>query len=601
MSAKKKQSGSGVSRRKFLQAAGAAGALLALGPGAARGKSRTAPGTAKQAGGKPVDGPYNILFILTDQERYFPAQTYPTGYSLPGREGLQKSGLTFANHHINAAVCTSSRSNIYTGQHIQHTKLFDNMDMPWQKSLGHDIPTLGDLLAKAGFHPAYLGKWHMSKALGTHNEYAIPQEKLTKNMESYGFKDYVGIGDVIGMTRGGYLNDDLIGAQAQRWLRLRGQAMSQKGQPWFLAVNLVNPHDVMFYDTDAPGQHVQDTPKPLMGIAREPDTTLYQQKWSFPLPPTRHQPFDAKGRPPAHLQYQLARGALVGNFPDQNARWWRLLNYYFNCIQQTDRVVQGVMAELDALGLTGNTIVVMTADHGELGGAHGTHGKGSTAYKEQNHVPLIISHPGQPQTHGQICPALTSHIDLAPTLIGWTGSQAPKQAGLTAKLRGVDLTPLLAKGAKAGVHDLRLATLYCFGMYIYLDAHFTREIQRYLNSGGDPKKLKQQGFSIDFKKRGAIRSVFDGRYKFSRYFSPRQFNQPQTLEEIFAKNDVELFDLQTNPDEMQNLANEPKKNGDLLLAMNRKLNAIIQREVGQDDGSFLPSEEAIQSSETFDP
>ncbi len=44
-------------------------------------------------------------------------------------------------------------------------------------------------------------------------------------------------------------------------------------------------------------------------------------------------------------------------------------------------------------------------------------------------------------------------------------------------------------------------------------------------------------------KRGAIRSVFDGRYQFTRYFSPKQHNRPTSLEALFKLNDVELFDL----------------------------------------------------------
>jgi arylsulfatase len=182
------------------------------------------------------------------------------------------------------------------------------------------------MLSEAGYYAAYKGKWHLSAELGTKDEYALPQEKLTEVIESYGFKDYVGIGDVIGHTQGGYLNDDIIGAQARRWLRLRGQAMARQGKPWFLAVNLVNPHDVMFYNTDAPGQHVQDTPKPLMPIAREPNIPFYRQQWNLRLPRTRHESFDKPGRPPAHREYQLARGALVGNFPDEDVRWHRLLN-----------------------------------------------------------------------------------------------------------------------------------------------------------------------------------------------------------------------------------------------------------------------------------
>ncbi|MEE8216054.1 MAG: hypothetical protein V3S77_04760, partial [Acidiferrobacterales bacterium] len=120
-------------------------------------------------------------------------------------------------------------------------------------------------------------------------------------------------------------------------------------------------------------------------------------------------------------------------------------------------------------------------------------------------------------------------------------------------------------------------------------------------AGGDPKEIGQQGFKPDFTKRGAIRSVFDGRYKYSRYFSPKQHNQPRTLEGIFELNDVELFDLEADLDEMRNLAVEPKKHGDLLLAMNDKMNRIIGTEVGMDDGSFLPGENADWAATTFDP
>ncbi len=559
-------------------------------------------GGVAKAAGSAGDRPYNILFILTDQERYFHPSEYPSGYTLPGLARLQRRGVTFTNHHVNSAVCTSSRSVIYTGQHIQHTKLFDNMDVPWTKDLSHDIPTLGNMFGEAGHYAAYKGKWHLSKELGTHNERALPQEKLTQIIESYGFKDYVGIGDVIGMTQGGYLNDDIIGAQAQRWLRVSGQSMNQQGKPWFLAVNLVNPHDVMFYNTDAPGQHVQDVPKPLIGIAREPDVPLYRQQWNARLPKTRDESFDKPGRPPAHKEYQMARAALVGNFPNEDARWRRLLNYYFNCMRDVDRVIEVILEELDALGLAGNTIVVMTADHGELGGAHGTHGKGATAYQEQNHVPLIVSHPGHPRTHGQRCNAVTTHLDLAPSLLNWTGADEKKRATIGRDLRGHDLTPLLDRAAEAGLNDLRHGSLYCFNMFLYLDSDYTSKVQAYLNTGGNPKKIEQQGFKPDLTKRGAIRSVFDGRYKYSRYFSPKQHNQPRSLEGIFELNDVELFDLEADADEMQNLADDPKKHGNVLLAMNDKMNALIDAEVGEpDDGSFLPGDKANWAAVTFDP
>jgi hypothetical protein len=64
-------------------------------------------------------------------------------------------------------------------------------------------------------------------------------------------------------------------------------------------------------------------------------------------------------------------------------------------------------------------------------------------------------------------------------------------------------------------------------------------------------------------------------------------NTPQTLEEIFKNNDVQLFDLETDPDEVRNLAVEPEKNRAMILQMNSLLNGLIAKEVGVNDGSFL--------------
>ena len=179
---------------------------------------------------------------------------------------------------------------------------------------------------------------------------------------------------------------------------------------------------------------------------------------------------------------------------------------------------------------------------------------------------------------------------------------AGKHASITRKLHGKSLTPLLEKGAAAGVNDVRAASLYCFNMFAYLDSNLLVRTQALLNAGGKEKDVAAQGFKPDFTKRGAIRSVFDGRYKYSRYFSPKQHNQPLTLEGIFELNDVELFDLEADPDEMQNLAVDPKKHGELLLAMNDKMNVLIDTEVDEpDNGSFLPGKDANWTATRFDP
>ena len=589
-----KKSQNDISRRDFLVTSVAAAVALS---GNAFAQNTTQISSVKKTKKESMQA-YNILFILTDQERYMKATELPRGLKLHARERLKKSGLTFTNHHINSAVCTSSRSVIYTGQHIQHTKLYDNMDAPWMPNLSRDLPTMGDMMKDAGYYPAYKGKWHLSKELHTHDEDAIPQKELQEVLEAYGFNDYVGIGDVIGMTQGGYINDDTIAAQAKRWLRHKGAKMQAKKEPWYLAVNFVNPHDVMFYNTDKDAQSVQETPKPLMEIQCEPASSLYAREWSVKLPKSRSESFDKLGRPNAHKEYQQARGALVGNFPNEDERWAKLLNYYFNCISDVDHAIDGVLDELEAQGMMDNTIVVLTSDHGELGGSHATHGKGATAYKEQNHVPLIISHPDFADTYGQECDALTSHIDLAPTMLSWTGNSSKVH---NPNLKGHNFTELLALGNKAKTNAVRDTSLYCYNMFLYIDSQYTQKTQEYLNSGGDPEKLAKMNIKPDLSKRGAIRSIYDGRYKYTRYFSPQQHNQPKTLEEILKYNDIELFDLLYDPDELNNLGVDTKKYAGLILTMNDKMNKTIEKEVGVDDGSFLPGEHNQWSVIRFDP
>jgi len=90
------------------------------------------------------------------------------------------------------------------------------------------------------------------------------------------------------------------------------------------------------------------------------------------------------------------------------------------------------------------------------------------------------------------------------------------------------------------------------------------------------------------RKRGAVRSVFDGRYVFARYFSPKQHNRPANLEELYRVNDVELYDSHADPLEMTNLAMGAKPRRELVAAMNDKLNRLIDAEVGEDRGQMLP-------------
>ena len=463
------------------------------------------------------------------------------------------------------------------------------------------MPTVGKYLQDAGYHAAYLGKCHFIEELEDIEVRDAPDvnlDELNKVMQQYGFDDYVGVGDIIGETLGGYRTDEFTTSTAIRWLRADAPQLQQQGKPWFLALNLVNPHDVMFYNTDAPGSTPVQDKDHAFPISREPAHSLYQRQWNMPLPVSRNEAWDYEGRPRAHYEYQNARQGLVGQFPNEDARWKRLQDYYLNCIADCDRHVDRVLTELDELGLTSNTVVIMTSDHGELAGAHQMHGKGATAYKEQLHVPLMIRHPAYPASAGKACTALTSHLDITPTILGLAGVSEAQLQQRAPDMKGQELGGLLASPDSAADNAARQAALYNYNMWLYQDADYMQMVYAALSSGQDVAAL---GLKMDLTKRGAIRSITDGQYRFSRYFSPLQHNLPKTLEAMFEHNDVELYDLATDPDEMQNLAVDKNANGDLLLAMNQKMTDTISGEVGGDEGEFLPENKAGWSVTRIDP
>jgi arylsulfatase A-like enzyme len=518
---------------------------------------------------------------------------------VPGREWIKRNGITFANHQAASCVCSPARSTIYTGQHIQHTGIFDNAGSLWQADMSTDVKTIGHRLAGLGYHAAYQGKWHLSNNLDQAKE-AIdaPFADYRKIIESYGFEDFFGVGDINDTTLGGYNYDDTTTAFVTRWLRTKGEALRAAGRSWYLAVNFVNPHDVMYVDSDLPGETIQGRTN-AMPIARPPANEIYQATWDeVPLPSTRRQSFDAAGRPRGQKIYQEVQDVLVGAWPDQDRRWRLLRNYYYNCIRDCDQQVVRVLDSLQANGMDKNTIIVFTADHGELGGNHQMRGKGNCAYRQQNHLPLMIVHPAYPG--GKTCRTVTSEIDLAPTLLALTGADPTALQKAGTGLKGRSFSHVLETPDEVALDAVRPASLFNYNMLSFQDARWARRMEEYVRNTKVPvaEKIKELiKIEPDFHDRCGIRSAFDGRYRFSRYFSPLDFNTPATYEGLTAKNDLELYDLQEDAEEIRNLAADPRANRDLIMAMNSKLNERIADEVGDDDGGFIP----IRNGQWFFP
>jgi len=196
---------------------------------------------------------------------------------------------------------------------------------------------------------------------------------------------------------------------------------------------------------------------------------------------------------------------------------------------------------------------------------------------------------------GQTCNALTSHIDIAPSLLALACADRTRTAEFAGReLPGRDFASLLNDPRSADVHAIRDAALFTYSGIATNDGDLMAFIATAMSAGKDPKaEMAATGFRPDLKKRGTVRTVFDGRYTFSRYFSPIEHHRPADLDELYAYNDLELYDRVNDPAEVTNLAADRGANGDLVLSMSNKLESIIAAEIGVDDGSELPAVDGI--------
>ena len=187
---------------------------------------------------------------------------------------------------------------------------------------------------------------------------------------------------------------------------------------------------------------------------------------------------------------------------------------------------------------------------------------------------------------------MTTHLDIAPTLVSLTNGSPERKATLGRQLPGKDLSSLLSTPEAASYTAVRDGALYCYNMFAYIDGEFMQKVVTALQQPDGKAKVKEAAkagaMRPDLTKRGAIRALLDGRYRFARYFSPKQHNLPASLEALFRVNDVELYDVERDPLESNNLAVDRDKHADVLEAMNAKLNALIEKEVGEDVGQMLP-------------
>lgn len=429
----------GVSRRDALKlgiagAAGAAGLTVADAAGA----QSPAPSAAK----KP-----NILFLLVDEQRF------PTVYEsaalkdfrakyLPAQGQLAERGVSFHRHYIASVACVPSRTSLYTGHYpslhgVANTdgaaKAADDPDMHWLPP--GSVPTVGHYLRQGGYRTIWKGKWHITEAdlrvPGTEqvitsydaNGFRDPAKEAVyikaNTLDPYGFEGWVGpephgsdpLRSGSCAPSGQQGRDPAIADQVVRELKALDE--SKDDTPWFLMASFTNPHDIalwgFFSNLAAQAQAAYDFSVPDTVPEEVFDRSLFGR--------TRLEGLDDK--PSCQRSYRDA----YSQFMQPSFASREYYRFYYRLHADVDRHLTAVLGALEATRFRDDTIIVFTSDHGDLLGSHGgLHQKWYMAYEEALRVPLVVVMPGMKDARTIATP--TSHIDIAPTILGLAGIDA---------------------------------------------------------------------------------------------------------------------------------------------------------------------------------
>ncbi|MGF6701223.1 arylsulfatase A-like enzyme [Paraburkholderia sp. MM5496-R1] len=523
----------------------------------------------------------NILLVVTDQERH--GSLLPQGLHLPHRDRLYERAMRFSGMNGVTGLCSMARGNIYTGLHYQYNGVYENVPVPFAHDLYKSVPTLGTMLQDAGYETAYFGKWHLSHLPSQ----PVGTDRMRALLASYGFA----ISDQDREFDGALAGFDADRGIAEKAAQFIGSRRNAR-QPWFAAVNFVNPHDIMYF-LATQRQFETYVQLPIGGVSLKPapDDPLFRQNLGFDLPANFGKDADS-GRVSAHKLFELDYDMGLGRIPlDDRDAWRNYQNYYFNCLRDVDRNIGIVYDALDASGGWNDTVVVFVSDHGELSGAHGLRGKGNVVYRENCSVPFAVWHPDMPA--GGDTAALASHIDIAPTLLAFAGISEGERRAAYPQLQGVDLSEAIHASDRGTTGSGRKGVLYQWDSRIY--GVPPQAIQEVTSAHGALSRtlLMTKGLLLEgMKTRSGMRGVFDGRYKFARYFRPTEHNVPGSFADLVRFNDLELYDTRADPLEQTNLAARPG-NEALLWKMAMLCNELIALEIGEDRAQMLPGPQLL--------
>ncbi|MDE2951977.1 MAG: sulfatase-like hydrolase/transferase [Chloroflexota bacterium] len=334
----------------------------------------------------------NFLFMIADDHRHSALGALGTeAVSTPAFDQLIADGTCFTQAHImgstSGAVCMPSRGMLMTGRN-----LFAAPD-----PLPEDAPLLPELLGQNGYRTYATGKWHNRRGSyarafsssgavffgGMDDQYAMPVNDFDPS-GAYDPEDtYIADGHATTV-----FTDEMIAFL---------NARDPDDDPFFAYIAFTSPHDP------------RTAPPPY-------DTMYDPEDIELPLNFMTEHPFD--------IGVRDIRDEVLADYPRTEAEIRGHIADYYSMISHMDAEIGRILSTLDDRGLSENTIVIYTSDHGLGVGQHGLMGK-QNLYDHSMRIPLIMRGPSVPA--GYKCDALVYLLDLFPTLLERADVAVPAQ------------------------------------------------------------------------------------------------------------------------------------------------------------------------------
>jgi arylsulfatase A-like enzyme len=359
----------------------------------------------------------NVLLVTLDQLRgdCLSSAGHPV-VRTPHLDRLAAHGVRFARHYSQAAPCGPGRACLYTGTYQMNNRVVGN-----GTPLDDRFDNVARVARRAGYVPTVFG--YADQGM---------DPRLASGPGDRRLSDYQGFppGFDIGLD----LPDEQDAWRA--WLGRLGYAVPPDGDS-ALATEPDRPaeHGVSAFLADALIAWLERREGPWFAHAsfwRPHPPYAAAGRWSTAYDPADAPPVLAPPARPTPFCGRLAAWPAPGDERSLRA----LQAQYFGMVSAVDEQLGRVFDALAALGMWDDTVVVVTADHGEQLGDQGRIDKGGI-FESSYHVPAIVRDPRLPGAHGQVVTDFTENVDLLPTVCDALGIDVPPQCD------GLPLTPFL--------------------------------------------------------------------------------------------------------------------------------------------------------------